>query len=139
MREIFAVSQGIPRRINAVCDRLMLAAFLGELRRVSADLVGQIVSEMREEQVTPTPVAAQAASAVGGVASSVVDLQRLLGDAEAARALAAAGPAFDMARFDERLALVERTLSSTLNALGQLLNAAQAERDGSKEGGAPAK
>jgi len=55
------------------------------------------------------------------------------------RALAAAGPAFDMARFDERLTLVERTLSSTLNALGQLLNAAQAERDVPKEGGAPLK
>jgi len=139
MREIFAVSQGIPRRINAVCDRIMLAAFLGELRRVNADLVNQIISEMREEQVTPTPVAIPAVSAGERVASPVVDLQRLLGDAEAVRALAVAGPAFDMTRFDERLALVERTLSSTLNALGQLLNAAQAERDAPKEGGAPTK
>ena len=140
MREIYNVSQGIPRRINALCDRIMLAAFLGEQRRVGVELVNQIVSEMREEQVTPTAVGA-APVPVGGAqpASVALDLQRLLADPEAARLLANAGPSFDMTRFDERLALLERTLSTTLNTLSQLLKAAPAQQEAGAEGGAPAK
>jgi len=142
MREIFAVSQGIPRRINALCDRIMLAAFLGEQRRIGVELVNQIVSEMREEQVTPTPISTPVSGNpfVGSATpAATIDLQRLLGDAEAARVLAAAGSAFDMTRFDERLTLLERTLSSTLNALGQLLSAAQAQRDSNQDGGVATK
>ena len=142
MREIFAVSQGIPRRINALCDRIMLAAFLGEQRRIGVELVNQIVSEMREEQVTPTPISTPVSGNpfVGSaMPAATIDLQRLLGDAEAARVLAAAGSAFDMTRFDERLTLLERTLSSTLNALGQLLSAAQAQRDSNQDGGVATK
>ena len=140
MREIYNVSQGNPRRINALCDRIMLAAFLGEQRRVGVELVNQIVSEMREEQVTPTALATTAELATGVQPASVaLDLQRLLADPEAARLLANAGPSFDMTRFDERLALLERTLSTTLNTLSQLLKAAPAQQEAGAEGGAPAK
>lgn len=140
MREIYNVSQGIPRRINALCDRIMLAAFLGEQRRVGVELVNQIVSEMREEQVTPTAVAtSEMPPAVAQPAAAAVDLQRLLADPEAARLLANAGPSFDMTRFDERLALLERTLSTTLNTLSQLLKAAPAQHEAGAEGGASTK
>lgn len=140
VREIYNVSQGIPRRINALCDRVMLAAFLGEQRRVGVELVNQIVSEMREEQVTPTALTT-AAAPVDGVqpASAGLDLQRLLADPDAAKLLANAGPSFDMTRFDERLALLERTLSTTLNTLSQLLKAAPAQQEAGADGGAPAK
>lgn len=127
MREIYQASQGIPRRINAVCDRVMLGAFLSEQRRVTAELVAQIVEEMREEQVTPSaaegiPSVSQPTSAA--LAAGTLDLQRLLADPELAKVLAAAGPAYDVTRFEERLSLLERTVSTTLNALGQLLRAA---------------
>jgi len=132
MREIFNASQGIPRRINAVCDRILLAAFLGEQRRVGADLVGQIVSEMRDEQVAPAavePGGVNLASTAGqpALAVAALDLQRLLADPDAARLLAGAGASFDVTRFEERLSLLERTLSTTLNTLGQLLRTAQAQ------------
>jgi len=141
MREIYNVSQGIPRRINALCDRIMLAAFLGEQRRVGVELVNQIVSEMREEQVTPTAATPSSAMPAAGAspAGAALDLQRLLADPEAARLLAGAGPAFDMTRFDERLSLLERTLSTTLNTLSQLLKAAPAQDEPRADGGAPAK
>ncbi|WP_374262866.1 XrtA/PEP-CTERM system-associated ATPase [Zoogloea sp.] len=143
MREIYNVSQGIPRRINAVCDRIMLAAFLGEQRRVGAELVNQIVSEMREEQVTPTGTgdvdATIGAAPAASQAAESLDLQRLLANPEAAKLLANAGPSFDMTRFDERLALLERTLSTTLNTLGQLLKSAQEQGGAQAEGGAAAK
>lgn len=131
LREIYTVSQGIPRRINALCDRIMLAAFLGEQRRVTVDLVGQIVSEMREEQVTPTAAPEGGVSAAGvgiavtaAAASGALDLRRILANPEAAKLLAGAGTAYDTARFEERLALLEHTLSTTLNTLSQLLQPA---------------
>lgn len=139
MREIFNVSQGIPRRINAVCDRIMLGAFLGEQRRVSVDLVNQISAEMREEQVTPAALQTDAFSprpaAVVEASTAGIDLQRLLANPEAAKVLAGAGAAFDTARFEERLAVLERTLSTTLNALGQLLKAAQQQATTTESGG----
>lgn len=125
MREIYQASQGIPRRINAVCDRVMLGAFLSEQRRVTADLVAQIVEEMREEQVTP-PVSEGVATSqpLAALPAGMLDLQRLLASPDLAKALTAAGPSFDMTRFEERLALLERTVSTTLNALGQLIRTA---------------
>ena len=142
IREIFNVSQGIPRRINAICDRIMLGAFLGEQRRVSLDLVNQISTEMRDEQVTPATVqtdafAVQPAAAVveAPAQAQVLDLQRLLANPEAAKVLAGAGEAFDTARFEERLAVIERTLSTTLNALSQLLKSAQQQATQTENGG----
>ncbi len=125
MRSIFSHSQGIPRRINALCDRIMLAAFLGDQRRVGAELVEQIAAEMSEEQIVPaalqTGVSAQAVLAP----PVAIDIQRLLADPEAARTLAGMGSGYDATRFEERLALLERTLSTTLNALSQLIGSAQ--------------
>ncbi len=142
IREIFNVSQGIPRRINAICDRIMLGAFLGEQRRVSLDLVNQISTEMRDEQVTPATVqtdafAVQPAAAVveAPAQAQVLALQRLLANPEAAKVLAGAGEAFDTARFEERLAVIERTLSTTLNALSQLLKSAQQQATQTENGG----
>lgn len=122
---IHASSQGIPRRINAVCDRVLLAAFLTEQRRISAAIVEQVVAEMREEQVAPPAVQADTPAAALSVGLAGVDLARLAAEPEALRTLAKAGEGFDTARFEERLALLERTLSTTLNALGQLLQAVQ--------------
>lgn len=132
---IFAFSQGIPRRINALADRIMLAAFLGEHRRVSAEMVDQVTAEMREEHVIPESTTFNAPKAGNpGELAGLVDLQRLLADPEAAKALAGAGQGFDAARFEERLALLERTLSTTLNAISQLIGAAQQQAAGSDSG-----
>lgn len=122
LHEIYVASHGIPRRINAVCDRIMLGAFLSEQRRVTADLVQQITAEMREEQVAPPEEVSSCVSPIPlPAAGSLLDLQRLLSDPALAQSIAASGPAFDMARFEERLSLLERTLSATLNALGHLI------------------
>lgn len=127
MAGIFEYSQGIPRRINALCDRIMLAAFLGEQRRISGEIVKQTADEMREEQVVPESETGSAdfARTVGSMLPARVDLQQLLANPQAARALAEIGPGYDAARIEERLALLERTLSTTLNALTQLIGAAQ--------------
>jgi general secretion pathway protein A len=46
---IYAHTGGIPRRINTLCTRILLAAFLSEKHTVSAADVEQVVSELSEE------------------------------------------------------------------------------------------
>ena len=46
---IFKATAGIPRRINSVCDRLLLLGFLGEKENLAVEDVDEVVNEMREE------------------------------------------------------------------------------------------
>ena len=49
---IHMATGGIPRRINSVCDRLLLLGFLGEKDAFGADEVAVVVDEIREESGT---------------------------------------------------------------------------------------
>ena len=46
---IFKATGGIPRRINSVCDRLLLLGFLGDKESLSLQDVEEVVNELREE------------------------------------------------------------------------------------------
>lgn len=48
-KAIHQATGGIPRRINAVCDRLLLLGFLSEKDAFSVDDVTEVVSEIRDE------------------------------------------------------------------------------------------
>jgi putative secretion ATPase (PEP-CTERM system associated) len=52
---IHRASDGIPRRINAVCDRLLLSGFLSNKRNISEDDVIEIAREMESETFAPKP------------------------------------------------------------------------------------
>ena len=62
--EVFAViyehTGGIPRRINALCDRLMLHGFLSEVVHFTLPVLNELLDEMREELTSPVraPVSA---------------------------------------------------------------------------------
>ena len=47
-------TQGIPRRINVLCDRLLLYGFLEELKTFGRDAVEAVSKEFDEEIVNPT-------------------------------------------------------------------------------------
>jgi general secretion pathway protein A len=47
--KIFAFTSGIPRRINLLCNRLLLGAFLASRRHVSALDAGQTAREILAE------------------------------------------------------------------------------------------
>ena len=47
--EIFSMSGGVPRRINAVCDRLLLLGFLENKEVLTLEDVATVSREMREE------------------------------------------------------------------------------------------
>ena len=46
---IFTASGGIPRRINLLCDRVLLAGFLADKRVFSADTVNAVAAEINSE------------------------------------------------------------------------------------------
>jgi general secretion pathway protein A len=46
---VYAFTAGIPRRVNLVCNRLMLAGFLGEIHVLTAEDVETVVSEIKDE------------------------------------------------------------------------------------------
>ena len=47
--QIFSFTGGVPRRVNLLCTRLLLAAFLGSEQRVDAASVQTIANELDEE------------------------------------------------------------------------------------------
>ncbi|MEO8545991.1 MAG: XrtA/PEP-CTERM system-associated ATPase [Burkholderiaceae bacterium] len=46
---IYKATGGIPRRINSVCDRLLLLGFLGDKESLTLEDVQEVVSELHEE------------------------------------------------------------------------------------------
>jgi putative secretion ATPase (PEP-CTERM system associated) len=51
---IYSASAGIPRRINLICDRLLLLGFLGEKDAFGVEDVNEVVSEISDESTTTT-------------------------------------------------------------------------------------
>lgn len=52
---IHRATGGIPRRINQLCNRLLLGAYLGNEDDITVALVDRVVDELRGEQGTPLP------------------------------------------------------------------------------------
>ncbi|MBC7942792.1 MAG: AAA family ATPase, partial [Chitinophagaceae bacterium] len=69
---IYKATQGIPRRINSVCDRLLLAGFLGGKTHLAASDVAEVVEEFAQESRVPQrePALAYGANGAGEVSMS---------------------------------------------------------------------
>ncbi|MSQ50353.1 MAG: DUF2075 domain-containing protein [Betaproteobacteria bacterium] len=92
--QIFEASGGIPRRINSICERLLLAGFLDEKRSFARDDVAKVVAELDDElQITEEPAGAGKPGAAPGedwvqrLSRIELGLQRLEGSASAREAL----------------------------------------------------
>ena len=48
-KEVFRLSQGVPRLINVICDRALLGAYANESRRVNARLIRLAAAEVKGE------------------------------------------------------------------------------------------
>jgi general secretion pathway protein A len=66
---IYKATQGIPRRINSLCDRLLLLGFLCEKTHFSRSDVDEVVAETAEESAVP--VKPKGVAAVGVAAQSM--------------------------------------------------------------------
>jgi general secretion pathway protein A len=96
---IFAFSEGIPRKINTLCNRLLLAAYLSEKHTIDAEHVESIVAEIALElSGLNVPAQEQAASGTNS-------FEDLLDDATSAFGL------------EPRVARLERAMSSVVKLL----------------------
>lgn len=108
---IHELTGGIPRRINTLCNRLMLAGFLGEKKTLDTADVQAIADEIRGELGMDTP-----------------------GAPVEAPVAPAAAPASDLGvrRLEQRMERVERTVGATVDLLHSLLHPEKAGRAGER-------
>ena len=145
---IHKASNGIPRRINSVCDRVLLLGFLKGHSDLSADDVNEVVRELEEESALPSksvdPAEREAAFRAEGAPSRPadhdVDLGRLKVDAQAidqmdsqlAR-LSAEQRLDQIQRLERSLLRLERINVQTLSLLQRLVGAVKAPADSETE------
>ena len=71
--EIFRWTQGVPRKINLLCNRLMLSRFLTQQTRIDADAVAQTARDLRVEIGDPDDAADPPSTATGPSLASRAD------------------------------------------------------------------
>ncbi len=126
---LYRATGGIPRRINAVCDRMLLSGYLAGKRDFTGEDVEMVAREMHDETVdvelAPQPASAPPADAGGGMARHPrpKDGARLQLDSksvdEASRLLAK----MQSDPIEERLTRLERRADTIVALLQQLLDA----------------
>jgi general secretion pathway protein A len=135
---IFAATNGIPRRINAVCDRLLLAGFLSGRTHLTADDVGEVVREFQQENAVPARAATAAIDVrgepvmPGGMAGAVLDLdlsqlklsdEEVEGMSQQIAALTNDQRGDQLQRLERSLLRLERINVQTLTMLQKLVEA----------------
>ena len=143
---IYKASSGIPRRINSVCDRLLLLGYLSNRTHLTTEDVAEVAKEFAaESQVPARPAAATLAHGDAGGATSVVaeldvDLSKLKLDIHEAESmnkqlasLTGDQRADQLQRLERSLLRLERINVQTLGMLQKLVNAVKRSPDeGSK-------
>lgn len=99
---IFKATEGVPRRINNLCDRLLLFAYLEERDSVDLEVVKSVSQEIGSEFWTGTPDAAQKVM-------ESVDTKAVSGD-EPLETMARV--MFDKANVQQRLGSLERAVDA---------------------------
>ncbi len=137
---IFQASGGIPRRINAVADRLLLAGFLAGRTHITVADVAEVVQEFAQESEVPQRGAVGGAAHAGGGepllpgglagAALDLDLTQLKLDPQTAEnlsrqidALAADQRGDQLQRLERGLLRLERINVQTLSLLQALVKA----------------
>ena len=145
---VFKASGGIPRRINGICDRMMLAGFLAGHQQLGVQDLNEVVTELKQEHAVPSGAPARALQArsggepmmPGGLAGQALDiepeaLQLEAGQADAMSqqlaALTADQRGDQLQRLERSLLRLERINVQTLNLLQALVAAVK------KPGGGP--
>ena len=142
---IYAATGGIPRRINSVCDRLLLAGFLSGRTLLTAEDVAEVVREFEQENQVPANAARVAVSAgadprmPGGMAGAALDVdlshvQLGADDAEAMSqqiaSLTADQRGDQLQRLERSLLRLERTNLQILAMFQKLVDASKKKPPG---------
>jgi general secretion pathway protein A len=130
---IFRASQGIPRRINSLCDRLLLLGYMANKLHLTPADVQDVLRDIAQEAQTPGQVISDVQqSAIGGALNGdlPVDLSRVKLSAADVDELTAEIATLDQGqqadrwqRMESSLARLERINLQTLNLLQKLVDA----------------
>lgn len=99
---IHAFTGGVPRKINTLCDRIMLMGYLEELHAIGAAEVSQVIDDIRQESELPATSQTRASPAVENDAAEE-------------------SPE-DQANVDERIVKLEKSIVSVLNLLKKIVS-----------------
>lgn len=149
---IFKASGGIPRRINSLCDRLLLAGFLLGKKEFGLAEVEEVARELNEETLAPVaffnPVASESSNADTGTSritdSCILDINLSKLELDATTADEASRVISDLkngiteqrlVRLERSMIRIERSSAATLTLLQQLVNAVRT-RTSEEEGNA---
>lgn len=114
---IFQASGGIPRRVNLLCDRLLLLGFLGNKADFTAQDVNEVVSEMKAEATPPSAPAPRPVD-WAGVSTEAPEspdlpeivLERIQVTPGLAEALSSQMDTLGLEQYDGRLRRLERSM-----------------------------
>lgn len=130
---IFRASQGIPRRINSLCDRLLLLGYMGNKLHLTLADVQEVLRDIAQEAQTPGKVISDVLqSGMGRLLDGdlSVDLSRVKLSAADVGELTAEISTLDhgqqadrLQRVESSLARLERINLQTLNLLQKLVDA----------------
>jgi hypothetical protein len=126
---IFKATGGVPRRINAVCDRLLLSGFLAGKREFTRDDVDMVAREMHDETIDAEPSfdmeSPRSVGATDGTAQRRPrsDSARLQLDPKSADAASRLLAKMQADPIEERLTRLERRSDTIIMLLQQLLDA----------------
>lgn len=115
---IFKASGGIPRRINLICDRLLLLGFLGNKDAFGAEDVNEVVSELHDESAAPAKSTVEEGSdwddsGIQGLTTTEsidIDLAKLQVTPGLANAIASQIDTLGVEQYDGRLRRLERSV-----------------------------
>jgi general secretion pathway protein A len=115
-RVIHEFSGGIPRKINSLCDRILLMGYLEELHSIDEGAVNEVVSEMqREMTIPPTEYARHQGMRASPEVVSVIENQLEV--------------EVSIAKFEQRLSQMEKSVVSVLKLMRELLSVSAVRRE----------
>jgi putative secretion ATPase (PEP-CTERM system associated) len=125
---LFKASNGVPRRINSLCDRILLAGFLGGKSSFGVAEVEEVAKEIHEETlasgVAPQDTPGVAATPARDGHPDRIELDTPVAD-EALRSIDTMKQDIGdqrVARMERSMIRIERNIAATLNLLQKLIN-----------------
>jgi len=126
---IHVASHGIPRRINSICDRMLLLGYLTNKTRLGIEDVNEVVNEFANEgggAVSGSSVAGNEPGAESNKSDGSVDIARQLA------ALTATQHQNRLERIEQSLMRLERLNMQTLAHLQRIVAARSSPREGTQ-------
>lgn len=145
---IHRASAGVPRRINSLCDRVLLYGYLNGKKRFAAEDVKEVLNELEEEHQVRSnvPLGELDRESHGGADGFALDLggltldidSRLVNEgSELIASLSADQVAESLLRLERGMLRLERINSVMLSLMQQLLQAAYRTRGNETDHNAP--